>query len=74
MSIGPFKVHPKEPTFSVSPLGVVPKKLPGEFPLICNLSYSLGSSVNDYISAQLATKHYATVQKAISFVKSAQSV
>ena len=33
MSIGPraFKVHPKVPAFRVSPLGVVPKKLPGEF-------------------------------------------
>ena len=63
--MGPFKVHPKDPAFRVPPLGMVPKKLPGEFPLIHNLSYPLGSSVNYYISAQLATVHYATVQIAI---------
>ena len=34
----------------VSPLGVVPKKSPGEFRLIHHLSFPKGASVNDGIS------------------------
>ena len=35
--------------FRVSPLGVVPKKVPGEFRMIHHLSFPSGSSVNDGI-------------------------
>ena len=70
----PFNVQPKDPTFRMSPLGVVPKTLPGEFRMIHNLSYPLASSVNDYIPVELTTVHYATIQNAISFVKSARSI
>ena len=45
---GPFPSSPF-PYFRVSPLGVVPKKSPGEFRLIQHLSYPSGASVNDYI-------------------------
>lgn len=48
---GPFPVRPFSP-FRVSPLGVVPKKTPGEFRLIHHLSYPRGSSVNDGISPE----------------------
>ena len=44
--VGPFDSPPFE-TFRVSPLGIVPKKLPGEFRLIHHLSYPEGLSVND---------------------------
>ena len=43
--VGPFDVPPFDP-FRVSPLGIIPKKSPGEFRLIHHLSYPAGSSVN----------------------------
>ena len=45
--VGPFDSPPFE-TFRVSPLGIVPKKLPGEFRLIHHLSYPEGLSVNSH--------------------------
>lgn len=39
--VGPYDTPPFE-TFRVSPLGIVPKKLPGEFRLIHHLSYPEG--------------------------------
>lgn len=41
--LGPFEAYPL-PNFSISPLGVVPKKAPGEFCLIHHLSYPKGTS------------------------------
>jgi len=58
--VGPYDTPPFE-TFRVSPLGIVPKKLPGEFRLIHHLSYPEGLSVNDGIPKELATRkicHY----------------
>ena len=72
--LGPFAIPPTNPAFRVSPLGVVAKKLPGEFRMIHNLSYPEGSSVNDYIPAEFATVQYATIQDAISFITSAHSI
>ena len=46
---GPFS-SPPFPVFRVSPLGLVPKKVEGEFRLIHHLSYPRGSSLNDGIS------------------------
>ena len=43
---GPFD-SPPLPNFRVSPLGVVPKKAPGEYRLIHHLSFPRGASVND---------------------------
>ncbi|XP_067044266.1 uncharacterized protein, partial [Acropora muricata] len=48
---GPFQFPPLHP-FRISPLGVVPKKTPGEFRLIHHLSYPKGSSVNDGIDSE----------------------
>ena len=47
---GPFSQAPFQ-SFCVSPIGVVPKKVPGEFRLIQHLSYPHGSSINDGISS-----------------------
>ena len=66
---GPFSDPPFEP-FHVSPLGVVAKKTPGEFRLIHHLSFPKGTSVNDGISSEDSSVQYATIQDAISFVKS----
>ena len=65
---GPFSAPPFHP-FVTSPLGVVPKKTPGEFRMIHHESYPAGSSVNDGISHEDATVKYATVQHVISDIK-----
>ena len=67
--VGPFDVPPFDP-FRVSPLGIIPKKSPGEFRLIHHLSYPAGSSVNDGIPKELATMRYATIDDAIRLIKS----
>ena len=43
---GPFSSSPF-PGFRVSPLGLAPKKVEGEFRLIHHLSYPRGSSLNE---------------------------
>lgn len=53
---------------SYSPLGVVPKKTPGEFCLIHHLSYLKGSSVNDGISSDNTSISYATIADAIRHI------
>jgi len=45
---GPFAAPPL-PHFIVSPLGLVPKRDPGQFRLIHDLSYPRGDSVNSHI-------------------------
>ena len=42
---GPFDTPPF-PVFRVSPLGIVPKKTPGDFRMIHHLSYRKGKSVD----------------------------
>ena len=66
--VGPFDSPPFE-TFRVSPLGIVPKKLPGEFWLIHHLSYPESLSVNDGIPKELATVKYATIDDAVRLIK-----
>lgn len=61
---GPFHHVPFHP-FRVSPLGVVPKKTPGEFRLIHHLSYPRGSSINDGISLENCSVSFATISDAI---------
>ena len=53
----------------MSPLGVVPKKTPGEFRLIHHLSYPTGNSVNDGISAEFSSVRYATISDAIGHIR-----
>ena len=65
---GPFESPPLSP-FRVSPLGVVPKKTLGEYRLIHHLSFTKGSSVNDGISSEHTIVKYATIDKAIQFIK-----
>ena len=48
--LGPFiSPPPATNNYRVSPLGVVPKKVLGEFRMIHHLSYPAGLSVNDFI-------------------------
>lgn len=65
---GPFVSPPISP-FIVSPLGVVPKKSPGEFRLIHHLSFAKGASVNDGISHENSTVCYATIGDSIRCMK-----
>ena len=67
---GPFQSPPLSP-FWISPLGIVPKKVPGEFRLIHHLSFPKGSSVNDGIPPEHTSVHYATIDGAIKLIKSA---
>ena len=66
---GPFS-SPPFPVFRVSPLGLVPKKVEGEFRVIHHLSYPRGSSLNDGISFDYTSVSYATVEDAIGLIKS----
>ena len=72
--LGPFREPPVNPAFRISPLGVVPKKVPGEFLVIHNLSHPDGNSVNYCIPREFPTVHYATVEDAISFIKVSDSI
>lgn len=65
---GPYSEPPFSP-FIVSPLGVVPKKAPGEFRMIHHLSFPRCSSVNDGIPADFSSVHYATISDAIQLIK-----
>ena len=65
---GPFDTPPY-PIYRISPLGVVPKKNPGEFRLIHHLSYPKGFSINDGISSENSTVSYATIDDAIRLIR-----
>ena len=65
---GPFH-SPPFPVFRVFPIGVAPKKSPGEFRLIYHLSYPKGTSIDDGISSENSSAHYATIQDAIHLIK-----
>ena len=67
---GPFECPPFQ-EFRISPLGVVPKKVPGEFRLIHHLSYPKGLSVNDGISPEYSSVTYANIEDAIRCIKHA---
>lgn len=58
------------PELIVSPIGVVPKKERGQFRLIQHLSWPEGSSVNDFISAELSSVSYSSVDVARRMVAS----
>ena len=62
---GPYPSSP----FPQSPLGLVPKKTEGEFPLIHHLSFPKGSSLNDGISSEFTSISYATVEDAIHTIR-----
>ena len=67
--LGPFKQSPFK-THVISPLGLVPKKDPGEFRVIHHLSYPSGKSINDGIPREFATVHYTTISDAIKHIVS----
>lgn len=62
--LGPF-ADPPIPNLRVSPLGVVPKKAPGQFRLIHHLSYPKGESVNDNVPTHLCSVRYTSLDEAV---------
>ena len=67
---GPFTSPPLK-YFRVSPLGLVPKKQPGDFRMIHHLSFPNSTSVNDGIPDIETSVRYATVDDAIRLIKQA---
>ena len=65
---GPFDSRPI-PTLRVSPLGLVPKREPGEYRLIHHLSYPSGDSVNDFIDPDLCSVQYTSFDEAVHMVQ-----
>ena len=66
---GPFSLSPYDnPVYS--PLGIVPKKVQGEFRVIHHLSYPEGSSVNDGIPKSESSVKYASIGQAINHIVS----
>jgi len=63
---GPFPFPPL-PSLQRSPLGVVPKK-DGTWRIIMDLSSPHGSSINEFISKDDFTLHYATFDQALTLV------
>ena len=64
--------RPPCPGFRVSPLGLVPKKEPGKFRLIHDLSYPkfrLGQSVNSNIEGEYSVVSYDDLDFAISLIQ-----
>ncbi|XP_021342872.1 uncharacterized protein LOC110443160 isoform X1 [Mizuhopecten yessoensis] len=66
---GPFTKPPFKP-FICSPLGLIPKSVPGKFRLIHDLSYPEGNSINAGISKEKSKVTYDTIDTVISLVKS----
>ena len=64
---GPFLDRPMS-DLRISPIGVVPKKVPGQYRLIHHLSHPKGSSVNDFIDKAFSSVHYASFDDAIAKV------
>ncbi|MES9881803.1 MAG: reverse transcriptase domain-containing protein [Sedimenticola sp.] len=67
---GPFDTLPLH-NLKVSPLGIVPKRLQGEFRMIHHLSYPRGkcSAVNDGIEKDQTSVTYANIEDAILLLK-----
>ena len=62
--LGPFPPH-AVPHVHVNRFGVIPKRQPGKWRLIVDLSYPKGHSVNDGIPAHLCSLRYVTIDEAI---------
>ena len=65
---GPFKNIPFD-NFICSPLGLVPKSLPGKFRLIHDLSYPKGNSVNLLIPPENSQVKYDDIDVVVKLVK-----
>ena len=53
----------------LSPLGVVPEKVPGQFRLIHDLSFPKDNSVNSHIVKLLSEVHYELLDDCVSVIR-----
>ena len=67
---GPFDTPPFH-NMRCSPIGLVPKKAPGEFRLIHHLSWPEGNSVNFHIDPEKASVKYTSFDEAVRIVQKA---
>ena len=65
---GPFETQPF-PIFHISPLGLIPKKVRGEFRMIHHLSFPEGPSVNSHIPKIASSVHYPSIDDAVSLIR-----
>jgi hypothetical protein len=65
---GPFKCRPFKDLI-ISPLGLVPKKEPGQFRLIHDLSFPKDNSVNSHIDPALTTVGYELLDQCVEQVR-----
>ena len=66
---GPWETPPFNELI-ISPLGLVPKKSPGEFRLIHHLSHPQGRSTNSGISKEISSVQYTSLDDAVNIVMS----
>ena len=66
--VGPFDTPPF-PNFGCSPVGLVPKKTPGEYRMIHHLSAPINNSVNSQIDPNDCSVVYTTFDDAIALVQ-----
>lgn len=67
--ISEASTNPQYPNLVISPLGVVPKKVQGQFRLIHDLSYPENNSVNSQIPAVNSQVSYDSIDTVINLVK-----
>ena len=65
--VGPFG-NPPFKNLQISPLGIVPKKVPGQFRMIHNLSFPKGSLINHFICPELSTVQYTRFDDATALL------
>ena len=66
--VGPFNTWPL-PSLRISPLGLIPKKTPGEYHLIHHLSFPFSKSVNFHIPKIVSSVHYASIHDAVRLIR-----
>ena len=65
--LGPLEQLPFD-EFQINPVGLVPKKAPGEFRMITNLSSPRGQSINDGILDEFVHISYSTLEDAVRLI------
>ena len=65
---GPFNRVPLK-NLQISPIGIVPKKSPGDYRLIHHLSYPSGKSINDFIDPKICSVQYTDFDEAVFMIQ-----
>ena len=65
---GPF-LNPPFQNLVCSPLGLIPKNIPGKFRLIHDLSFPKGNSINSHIPSENSAVQYDSIDTVIKLIK-----